>query len=63
MGLNERVAIITEENMNGLLRLYGEIDIDNLSRIVNNHLKVAIGEIEDDLSKNNPHNVTKEQVD
>ncbi len=63
MGLNERVAIITEENMNGLLRLYGEIDIDNLSRIVNNHLKVAIGEIEDDLRKNNPHNVTKEQVD
>lgn len=63
MGLNERVAIITEENMNGLLRLYGEIDIDDLSRIVNNHLKVAIGEIEDDLSKNNPHNVTKEQVD
>lgn len=63
MGLNERVAIITEENMNGLLRLYGEIDIDDLSRIVNNHLKVAIGEIEDDLRKNNPHNVTKEQVD
>jgi hypothetical protein len=63
VGLNERVAIITEENMNGLLRLYGEIDIDNLSRIVNNHLKVAIGEIEDDLRKNNPHNVTKEQVD
>ena len=63
MGLNERVAIITEENMNVLLRLYGEIDIDNLSRIVNNHLKVAIGEIEDDLRKNNPHNVTKEQVD
>ena len=63
MGLNERVAIITEKNMNGLLRLYGKIDIDDLSRIVNNHLKVAIGEIEDDLSKNNPHNVTKEQVD
>lgn len=63
MGLNERVAIITEENMNGLLRLYGEIDIDDLFRIVNNHLKVAIGEIEDDLRKNNPHNVTKEQVD
>ena len=63
MGLNERVAIITEKNMNGLLRLYGKIDIDDLSRTVNNHLKVAIGEIEDDLSKNNPHNVTKEQVD
>lgn len=63
MKLSERVAIITEENISRLSRLYGEIDINALSRIVNNHLKVAIGEIEDDLRKNNPHNVTKEQVD
>lgn len=46
--LNERVAIITEENISRLSHLYGEIDIDDLSRIVNNHLKVAIDEIEED---------------
>ena len=48
MKLNERVAIITEENISRLSYLYGEIDIDDLSRIVNNHLKVAIDEIEED---------------
>ncbi len=53
MKLNQRVAIITEENISKLSRLYGEIDIDDLSRIVNNHLKVAIDEIEEDLCKDN----------
>ena len=48
MKLNERVAIITEENISRLSHLYGKMDIDNLSRIVNNHLKVAIDEIEED---------------
>lgn len=48
MKFNERVAIITEENINRLSHLYGKIDIDDLSRIVNNHLKVAIDEIEED---------------
>lgn len=62
MKLNERVAIITEENISRLAHLYGKIDIDDLSRIVNNHLKVAIDEIEEDLCKNNLHNVTKEQI-
>ena len=51
MKLNERVAIITEENISRLSRLYGEINIDDLSRIVNNHLKVAIDEIEEDSLK------------
>lgn len=51
MKLNERVAIITEENISRLSRLYGEIDIDDLSRIVNNHLKVAIDEIEEDSKR------------
>ena len=51
MRLNERVAIITEKNMNRLEYLYGEIDIDDLSRIVNDHLKVAIDEIEEDLQR------------
>lgn len=62
MKLNERVAIITEENISRLSHLYGEIDIDGLSKIVNNHLKVAIDEVEEDLYKNNPHNITKEQI-
>lgn len=37
-------------------RLYGETDIDDLSRIVNNHIKVAIDEIEEDCMylANNP---------
>lgn len=48
MKLNERVAIITEENISRLSYVYGEIDIDDLSRIVNNHIKVAIDEIEED---------------
>ena len=48
MKLNERVAIITKKNIRRLLRLYGEMDIDDLSRIVNNYLKVVIDEIEED---------------
>lgn len=55
MKLNERVAIITEENVNRLVHLYGEIDIDDLSRIVNNHLKVAIDEIEEDSLEQKEH--------
>lgn len=51
MKLNKRVAIITEENIRRLSRLYGKMDIDDLSRIVNNHLKVAIDEIEEDSLK------------
>jgi len=46
--LNKRVAIISEENINGLSHLYGEMNIDDLSRIVNNHIKVAVDEIEED---------------
>ena len=54
MKLNERVAIITEENISRLSHLYGEMNIDDLSRIVNNHLRVAVDEIEEDsrLQKN-----------
>lgn len=51
MKLNERVAIISEKNISRLSRLYGEMDIDDLSRIVNNHLEVATDEIEEDCSK------------
>ena len=49
--LNERVAIITEENMSRLSYLYGEMDIGDLSRIVNNHIKVAIDAIEEDCTR------------
>ncbi len=49
MKLSERVAIISKENIDRLLRLYGKMNIDDLSRIVNNHMKVAINEIEEDF--------------
>ena len=55
MKLNERVAIITEENRSRLSRLYGEIGIDSLSKIVNNHLKAAIDEIGEDILKQKEH--------
>ena len=51
MKLNERVAIISEENISRVSHLYGEICIDDLSRIVNNHLEVAIDEIEEDCMR------------
>lgn len=53
--LNERVVIISEANMSRLLRLYGKVDIDELSRVVNNHLKVAIDEIEEDCLMRKNH--------
>ena len=43
--LKDRIAILTEENICDLLNLYGELNIDRLSRIVNNHIRVAIDEI------------------
>lgn len=51
MRLNERVAIITEENISRLSNLYGEMDVGYLSRIVNNHLRVAVDEIGEDYLK------------
>ena len=48
MKLCERVAIISKKNMKRLKRLYGEIGIDDLSGIVNNHLQAAMDEIEED---------------
>lgn len=55
--LKDRVTIITEENMNKLIHLYGEIDFDDLSRIVNNHLKIAIDEIEEDSMRKKRRNL------
>lgn len=49
MELKDRVAIIEEKNICRLLNLYGEIrDVDELSKIINRHLEVAIDEIEED---------------
>ena len=49
MELKDRVVILDEKNISRLLNLYGEIkDIDELSKIVNRHLEVAIDEIEED---------------
>lgn len=31
------------------MNLYGELDIDRLSEIMNNHIRVAIDEIKEDL--------------
>ena len=49
MELKDKVVVLDEKNISRLLNLYGEIkDIDELSRIVNKHLEVAIDEIEED---------------
>ena len=52
MELKNRVVIIDEKNFSRLTKLYDGIkDIDELSRVVNNHLSVAIDEIEEDCSR------------
>ena len=49
MELKDKVIIINDENIRRLLSLYGDIkDVDELSKIVNNHLSVAIDEIKED---------------
>lgn len=49
MELKNRVVIITQENLRELLNLYGKLNIDRLSEIVNKHIRVAIDEIKEDL--------------
>lgn len=46
--LKDRLAILTEDNFRDLLKLYEELNIDRLSQIVNNHIRVAIEEIKED---------------
>ena len=49
MKLKDKVVIIYDQNISRLSKLYGKIeDADELSKIVNNHLSVAIDEIEED---------------
>lgn len=40
--LKDRIVILTEDNFRDLLKLYGELNIDRLSQIVNNHIRIAI---------------------
>ena len=46
--LKDRIAILTGENICDLSKLYGELNIDRLSQIVNNHIRVVIDEIKED---------------
>ena len=57
MELKDRVAVINDANMTRLSRLYGEMNIDELGRVVNKHLGVCLDEIEEDLAMANkvPH--------
>jgi len=48
--LKDRIAIISIENMNGLYRLYGNMTVNDLERIVNKHIAIAIEEILEDLN-------------
>lgn len=50
VNLKDRVTIISEGNFNRLLKLYGELDIEDLQRIVNKRISVAIDEIEEDIA-------------
>lgn len=51
------MAIISHENLSELLSLYGGVNINRLFEIVNNHIRVAIDEIKEDLEISNrvPH--------
>ena len=52
MEVKDRVVIIDEKNMNRLIKLYDGIkNVDELSKIVNNHLAVVMDEIEEDCQK------------
>lgn len=52
MELKDKVVIIDEKNISRLLNLYEDIkDVDELSKIVNRHLEVAIDEIEEDCRR------------
>ena len=49
MELKDKVVIIDDRNISRLLALYEHIkDVEELSKIVNRHLEVAIDEIEED---------------
>ena len=51
MSIVDRVVMVNEKNMNGIKQLYGQCTQDDLERIVNNHIAVAIEEINEDMNK------------
>lgn len=51
MPLKDRVTIISQKNFEKIVRLYGEVRSEDLERIVNNHIAVAMDEIEEDNAK------------
>ena len=57
MELKDRVVDIDEKNMAGLSRLYGEMNVNDLGRVVNNQLGVCLDEIKEDIAMANriPH--------
>jgi (2Fe-2S) ferredoxin len=48
--LKDRVTIISTENINGLYQIYGNMTVNDLERIINKHIAVAIEEISEDLN-------------
>lgn len=48
MELRDGTITISEENMNGLTFLYGKLNTNDLERIVNKHIAIAIEEIMED---------------
>lgn len=54
MELRDRVVVINEDNMKRLSRLYGEMDLNDLERVVNKHLSICINEIEEDQRMSMP---------
>ena len=44
---------INEDIVRRLEQLHGELNHNELSRIINNHLRVAVDEIEEDVLKDN----------
>lgn len=57
MQLKDRVTVISEENYDGLLSLYGTIDFDDLQGIVNRHIAVAVEEIKEDIELNKEYHI------
>lgn len=49
MELKNRVIVVNEKNMSGLIALYGKCSLNELERIVNNIIDNAIIEIQEDM--------------
>ncbi|MDD3361549.1 MAG: hypothetical protein PHW34_07750 [Hespellia sp.] len=49
--MTDRAVVINEKNVNNIEQLYGRCTADELERIVNNHIAVAVEEIFEDMNK------------